>query len=181
MLDEAKRHNFDQWTDCGIKSTVYAADGIYSTTTEVRYCFGKPVIFVDASLKLRPHDDIQSVWGQLPWWLRYHMRGHSGINKVMLLLVLTPRVYTIVVELLARKFPKTLKAATEPWYMFPLMTSYVFLTAGDPPRFLASAVAITRKRFKNWAVISFLAYFGCKFVGSDTMLERFKKFLTSKK
>ncbi|KAF5486401.1 Vegetative incompatibility protein HET-E-1 [Colletotrichum fructicola] len=185
MLEEAKRHHFDQWPDCGIKSTVYAADGIYTTTTEVQFCFGKPVIFVDASLKLRPHDDIQSLWRQLPWWLRYHIRGHSGINRAMLLLVLAPRICTIVIELLARKAARTLEAAVYPWYMVPLMTDYVFLPAGDPPRFLVSTLARGRKEtvqtLKRRAAISLLAYLSCKLIGSDTLLERFKKFLASKK
>ncbi|KAF5487532.1 Vegetative incompatibility protein HET-E-1 [Colletotrichum siamense] len=185
ILEEAKRTHFDQWPDCGIMPTIYTAYGVFSTRVDVQDCFGKPVIFVDVSLKLRQHVDIRSLPRQLPWWLRYYMRGHSGVNRVMLLLVLAPRVCTIVIELLARKAAKIFKATAYPWYMVPLMTDYVFLPAGDPPLFLASTLATARKEtlqtLKRRAAISLLAYLSCKLIGSDTVLERFKKFLASKK
>ncbi|KAK2755434.1 het domain-containing protein [Colletotrichum kahawae] len=159
---------------------VFTADGSYSTSTETQDCFGKTVISVDVSVWPRPFDHAKTLLRRITSWFRNHVRGYSRFNKIKLLLALAPRAFTIVIEHLACKVLKTLEAASGPWYMFPLMACYVFLTAGEPPRLLASALA-ARKGFRYWSIVSFLAYCSCRLIGSDTMLERFKKFLASKK
>lgn len=161
---------------------VSIAGGTYNARTEIQDCFGKLVIFVDVSVRPRRLNGIRILSRNTALLLQNHARGCSGINKAMLLLLLGPRLFTEVVEILARELAK---AAANPWYMFPLMTIYLFLSAGDSPRFLASAVEKARKgsskTFNRWAVTIFLTYSSCKLIGSDRVLEIFKKLLANKR
>ncbi|KAH0431149.1 het domain-containing protein [Colletotrichum camelliae] len=160
------------------RTTIRTADGVYSASAIVPDSFGKSLIIIDVSIGSRRFDCIMSPSWQSPLWFRIHMQGHDGIKELMLLLVLAPRAFAIVVEFLAREI------AIHPWYMVPFMADYVFLTTSDPPRFLASVLARARREslqtLKTRAVISLLTYLSCKLIGSDTVLERFKKLLATK-
>ncbi|KAF4472623.1 het domain-containing [Fusarium albosuccineum] len=161
--------------------TFNAADGVCSTSTEIQDCFGKTVIFVDVSIRPRPFNGTRTLTRQIPLWFRNHMQGHKGISRAVLLFVLAPRVFTTVVEFLVKK---VLEIASKPWYMFPLMTSFACLSAGDPPRFLVSALERAHKMssatLKHWAVTSLLTYLSCTLMGSDMALNGFKRLLTGK-
>lgn len=161
--------------------SIQTADGVYSTFATVSESVGESLIFIDINIRSRPFYSTIKLSRQIQLWFRNHMRGHEGINRIILLLILVPRVFTIVVRYWVRKSANDPELAANPWFVLPLMMSYAILTAGDPPRFLTSVLKEAREKpsetLKDWAITSCITYFGCKLLWSDEVLERFKKLL----
>ncbi|KAF4880426.1 Vegetative incompatibility protein HET-E-1 [Colletotrichum siamense] len=166
--------------------TMHTADGVYTTSTETQDCFGTTIVFVDISIREKWSNGTRALLRQISSLFRNNMRGHSGLKRAILLLFLTTRAITILVDFLVDLMArKALKAAANPRCMFPLMTSYAFFSAGDIPPFLALALERVRKgspeNSKDWVNTSMLAYFSCRLMGSDMVLREFQKLLASKK
>lgn len=103
----------------GFEQTVSTAGGTYNARAEIQDCFGKPVIFVDVSVRPRRLNGIRILSRNTALLFQNHARGCSGINKAMLLLLLGPRLFTEVVETLARELAE---AAANSWYMSAHLT-----------------------------------------------------------